>query len=249
MSRPDLRCGDWRHVLADVATCDALICDPPYGERTHRGHNAGVQLAPDGMGYDREINYAHWTPDDVRAFVEHWSPRTKGWMCCFSCSDLDGVWREEFERAGRYAFGPVPCITIGGGVRMRGDGPSNWTVLLNVARPRTKEYAGWGTTPAWYLVPKEAGKHIGGKPIKLMDAIVGDYSRPGDVVVDPCAGYATTLISAARNHRRGLGCEIDPETFEHGVERLAGLPDDDGLPSAVGPRTRKDQLALFGGAA
>ena len=33
----DLRLGRWQDVLQDV-TCDALIVDAPYSERTHDGH-------------------------------------------------------------------------------------------------------------------------------------------------------------------------------------------------------------------
>ena len=29
----DLRLGRWQDVLADVTTCDAVICDPPYSAR------------------------------------------------------------------------------------------------------------------------------------------------------------------------------------------------------------------------
>ena len=32
---PDLRCGDWREVLADVGEVDAIVCDCPYSARTH----------------------------------------------------------------------------------------------------------------------------------------------------------------------------------------------------------------------
>lgn len=37
----ELRLGDYREVLADVEA-DAVITDPPYSERTHKGHDAGV---------------------------------------------------------------------------------------------------------------------------------------------------------------------------------------------------------------
>lgn len=38
----DLRLGRWQDVLADVE-CDALICDPPYSARTHKGHDDGSE--------------------------------------------------------------------------------------------------------------------------------------------------------------------------------------------------------------
>ena len=98
-----LRFGRWQDVLGDV-TCDALICDPPYGARTHAG-NAGLSertAAGDGAKR-RDLSYAAWTPDDVREFVASWAPRTRGWMVCFTSDDLAPVYREAYQAAGRRA--------------------------------------------------------------------------------------------------------------------------------------------------
>lgn len=40
----DLRCGDYREVLADETEVDLVCCDPPYSERTHQGHDSGANL-------------------------------------------------------------------------------------------------------------------------------------------------------------------------------------------------------------
>lgn len=224
----DLRLGDWRDVLADEE-CDVLITDTPYGERTHAGHNAGIDHSLAGNNGSstyrsettrrRKLSYKFWTPDDVRAFVEHWSPRTRGWFCAFSCSDLFPVWRAEFARAGRVAFAPVPCVIRAMSVRLCGDGPSNWAIYLNVARPVGQKF---GTLPGAYVVTRAHQKNrIGGKPIALMNAITRDYTRPGDLVCDPCAGYATTLQSAVAMGRRGIGAEIDPDTHAEALDRLS----------------------------
>ena len=37
------------------------------------------------------------------------------------------------------------------------------------------------------------------------------YSEPGDLVVDPFAGFGTTVVEAQRLGRRGIGYEIDPD--------------------------------------
>jgi site-specific DNA-methyltransferase (adenine-specific) len=54
-----------------------------------------------------------------------------------------------------------------------------------------------------------------------MQSIVKDYSRPGDLIVDPCAGGGTTLLAAAIEGRRAIGAECDPETFAKAVRRLS----------------------------
>ena len=40
-----LYCADCLDVLAEMApdSVDAVVTDPPYSERTHSGHNAGVR--------------------------------------------------------------------------------------------------------------------------------------------------------------------------------------------------------------
>ena len=54
-----------------------------------------------------------------------------------------------------------------------------------------------------------------------MQAIVRDYSRPGDLICDPCAGGATTLIAAATEGRRAVGAEMDPKTYALAQARIA----------------------------
>ncbi len=127
-----------------------------------------------------------------------------------SCSDLFPAWRAAFERVGRVAFAPVPCVIRAMSVRLAGDGPSNWAVYLNVARPVGQKN---GTLNGAYVVNRDPG-HIGGKPRALMQQIVSDYSVPGDVVCDPCAGLATTLLVADALGRNGIGAEIDSATYD-----------------------------------
>jgi len=231
----DLRLGDWRDVLADVGEVDALITDPPYGARTHAGHDAGMEGAADGYtgpnrnrsygkSRRRKLDYSSWTPTDVRAFVDHWSPRVRGWFCAISCSDLFPVWREALHDAGRCTFAPVACVIRAMSVRIAGDGPSSWTVYLNVARPRNQEFVKWGALNGAYVVGRGMDRgsgHIGGKPLALMNAIVRDYTRPGDLICDPCAGYATTAVAAGEYGRRFVGAEVDAETHAKAMERLS----------------------------
>ena len=61
------------------------------------------------------------------------------------------------------------------------------------------------------------------KPLALYERIVLASSNKGDLVLDPFAGYATTLI-AARNHgRRWVGAERRPDARHHVVCRMLGI--------------------------
>lgn len=229
----DLRLGRWQDTLADV-TCDALIFDAPYSSTTH---TAKVQRCD---GYDADAltpAYDAFTAADVREFCEAWSPRCRGWMVSITDSVLAPVWREEMARAGRYAFAPVPCVMRAMSVRLQQDGPSSWAVYAMVSRPRTKEFASWGILDGAYVGSGKSrkGERGGGrgKPAWLLSALVRDYSRPGDLVCDPFAGWGSTLAAAVANNRRAIGAEMDKDAHAEAVRRL----------------NRPLQVDMFGGAA
>lgn len=219
----ELRCGDGYDVLADVGEVDVLISDPPYSERTHSGHDVGSASANDGSKRDL-IAYAHWTDVDVARFVLHWAPRTRGWFVAMTDHVLAPVFERTLEACGRYVFCPLQFIAPGSRVRIVGDGPALWSTTIIVARPRRAPYSTWGALPGGYVLPprhNERSPIVGGKPLWLMRALVRDYSRPGDLICDPCAGGATTLIAAATEGRRAIGAERDPKTHALAMKRIA----------------------------
>jgi site-specific DNA-methyltransferase (adenine-specific) len=213
----ELRLGRWQDVLGDVIA-DALIFDAPYSQTTHASkprRNDGSSASGLAPGY------SFLTPDDVAAIVDYWSPRCRGWMVSITDDVLAPAWKAAYRRAGRYAFAAVPCVITGMSCRMRGDGPSSWAVYAMVARPRSSEFAAWGTLPGAYVGPRSAESKGGrGKPQWLPDALVRDYTRPGDLVVDPFAGWATTLIAAVGNSRRAIGAELDRAVYDTAVSRM-----------------------------
>ncbi len=48
----------------------------------------------------------------------------------------------------------------------------------------------------------------------LAASVIGHASRPGDLVLDPFAGYGTTVAVAERLGRRAIGIELIPEHLE-----------------------------------
>ena len=223
----DLRCGRYQDVLADVETCDAVICDPPYSERTHAGMRVGDALTGSGNPYVRGgVVYAKWSDDDAVEFVNSWSFRCRGWIVVITDHLLAPVFLNAMDRSGRYAFPPIPFVEMGKQPRLSGDGPASWTCWLAISRPKSSDFMGWGSLPGAYVPPTGCGIQNdrvikGGKPSWLMRSIIRDYSRPGDLIVDPCAGGATTLISAAIEGRRAIGSEMDETTFKKAQARIS----------------------------
>ena len=217
--------GDCLEIMRDLKaeSIDGIITDPPYSSRTHGAYREMEEVGR------RAITYACWGREEIREFIEAWSPRCSGWMVALTDDVLVPVWREEYERAGRYAFAPLACVEPGSRVRISGDGPSQWSVFAMVARPATREMQRWGALRGAYVLnyqhtrrgAGEGGGVMGGKPVALMRHLIDDYSRPGDLICDPCAGGGTTLIAAAIEGRRAVGAEMDPKTYELARKRFA----------------------------
>lgn len=218
----ELRLGDWREVLQDVEP-DAVITDPPYSARTHAGHNDATDQTRSITGQltRAELSYGCMAQDEIGAFASEWMRRARGWIALMNSHDAIPAFERAAGDAGRYHFAPVPIIQKR--PRLLGDGPASWAVYLLVARRRTQEAARWGCLPgAYFSTTDRTGIVAGAKPLPLMREIVRDYSRPGDLVCDPCAGGGTTLIAAAMEGREAIGAEIDPETFERACARIDG---------------------------
>lgn len=262
--------GRYQDTLAEH-TWDALICDPPYSEKTHTGHNLSTTTTSDlekqlarmearaaaGLPVSnsrssqtdtakiqaqrqkierskvtngiarRLIEYKPWEDIDVAGFVEWAHPRTRGWMVCMCDNILAPAYAAAMESQGRYVFAPVVWYSPGSRFRMVGDGPSCWSVWIVVSRPKGAPFATWGSLPGGYCFTthgtrsnEEQANYIGGKPISLMRALVRDYSRPGDTVCDPCAGWGTTPVAARAEGRSYLASEMDPAAYEVARARL-----------------------------
>jgi tRNA G10 N-methylase Trm11 len=56
----------------------------------------------------------------------------------------------------------------------------------------------------------------------LAASVVGYASEPGELVLDPFAGYGTTVTVAERMGRRAIGIELVPEHLEIARRRTAG---------------------------
>lgn len=81
------------------------------------------------------------------------------------------------------------------------------------------EAPGNGLTPA----PKQKGQYVGyptQKPIALYARIIQAASNPGDVVLDPFCGCATTLVAAEILERQWVGIDIWEEAHDLVIERL-----------------------------
>lgn len=186
--------------------------------------------AEKGLTHRRPLDYEPWGEPDVTAFVSAWVPLVRGWHASITDDVLAPVWRAAFQAAGLYAFAPLPFVARGSTVRLTGDGPPSWTTWVVVARPRREPFSKWyrhhSDVPGAYVLPpgySEEKLVVGGKPLWLMERLVEDYSRRGDVVVDPCCGAGTTVLAASRCGRIGIGGDVSRAHAEIAAERCGRM--------------------------
>ena len=201
-------CGDSFDILESLPTVDSVITDPPYSEATHGGQRVSRN---DGQKIYR-LDYPAFTLESVNTLVNR--VHFKNWIAIMSDDVLISAYKQAYKFRNLTTFQVVPCVIKGMSVRLSGDGPSSWAVYLNVAR--SKQAHLWGTLPGAYIGPQEKQYRIGGKPLWLMKAVVNDYSRKNDTVLDPFMGSGTTLLLG----RKAIGIEIEEKYCKVAVERL-----------------------------
>lgn len=61
---------------------------------------------------------------------------------------------------------------------------------------------------------KKLWKHPTIKPLEIIERLIRNSSKPGEIVLDPFMGSGTTGVACNNLGRNFIGCEIEPEYFE-----------------------------------
>ena len=72
-----------------------------------------------------------------------------------------------------------------------------------------------------YLAMNQPGRfHPTQKPIQLYKAILNDFAKPGDKILDTHVGSASSLIACEELGFQYVGFEINPDYYKKGIDRL-----------------------------
>lgn len=113
---------------------------------------------------------------------------------------------------------------------------STWTL-----RPQDLANCFRADEDTWYFprvagtFKERAGFHGCQMPEQLLGRIIRFCSNPGETVLDPFSGSATTLVVAKKLGRKYLGFELSAEYVRHGLDRLAVTHNGDLLQGAAEP--------------
>ncbi len=181
-STVDLRCGDFREVLADLENVDAIITDPPYPREF-------LPLLADLAAWADKV----LTPNGVLAVL-------------FGQTYLPEVYRLlDGHRPYRWT---AAYLTPGSGyASMSARVQSNWKpVLIYGGGPRFTD-----TITATGTDASAKDLHVWGQDYAAFDTLIGRLTIPGQTVVDPFMGSGTTLLAAHAHGCNIIGADIDAE--------------------------------------
>lgn len=223
--------GDCLDTVAGMAclpdgSVEHVITDPPYEAEAHtkqrrlkRGHG-GVKTEP--------LSFVAISPETRLGFAAHAARLARRWVLAFCQAEAVATWATEFSGAGLdYKRACVWIKTPGPGCQpqLTGDRPGMGYETICAAHS-SAERSRWngGGRVGVYDFDKHAksdqGLHETQKPLALMEALVRDFTDPGDLVVDPFAGSGTTGVACIRLGRRFIGFEKDAKFYEAARRRL-----------------------------
>lgn len=226
--------GDARELVPRLSA-DVVISDPPYGdEATHRGHISAVTLK-DGSHARQTLGFDGISEAACVELARLWCETVPRWVV-FTC---EWQYLHALDAAGllvRFGIWRKPD----GAPQFTGDRPGmGWEAIAICHRRGRKRWNGGGRH-AFYEHPKgrtETG-HPTQKPLGLYLDFVGDFSDPGETVLDPFMGSGTTLVAAKRLGRRAIGIEQNERYCEIAARRLA----QEALPMGFGERPHQTTL-------
>lgn len=200
--------GDAREVTPLIGGRAALgLYDPPYGIDWHASGHGDI-------AFDKNP----WTAS--RYFVPLMCSvlADDAVFAAFSSERVASVWERQMQRCGLDVRPRVVWDKGSAWHAQRGSTPevlllgvkgthkvSLDNIVLRYAVPRDKETKENSPTP---------------KPLPMCDMLVQRLSKPGDLVVDLCAGAGPIGRAAVARHRAYVGVEFVHERAEYAVKRL-----------------------------
>jgi site-specific DNA-methyltransferase (adenine-specific) len=214
-----LRHGDYVDHVGELidASVDVILTDPPYGA----DYKSGRRWASSHRRIKGDNNLEGaltLTVAAIRALLPALSDSGHVLIFC--------RWKEEPQL--RKALAEIEELELRGSLiwvknepgmgDLKGTfGPAHERIL-HLARPLAEMRIRVGDVlTAARVVSKD---HPTEKPVELLSTLINALTEPGDLVVDPFAGSASTLRAAVATGRNAWGCELDAEYAKAGQELL-----------------------------
>ena len=203
------RCAD--HILFYTKTND-YTWNAPYEEEVRKGAKRDNLTGP---GTSMGESGKPWRGYDPGKIGRHWSaPRTGRFAAWLEAHRIEGY------RRIRSVHARLEALAAAGLIHWTKNGTPQLVYPPEFPR-RTRVNSVWCDVKPIGPTSKERKGHPTQKPEALLERIIQASSNPGDVVLDPFCGCATTLVAAEKLGRKWAGIDLGKKAVALVHERLA----------------------------
>lgn len=223
-ARFDFRHGDCRELLPTIRdnSVDVILTDPPYNIRADKMRP--MSGSQSGLRHDYD--------DSSETIVEIWQSifrqgfrvakheahlymfcDFKWWMTLYAMANNAG-----------WTSWPRPIIWDKSGGGMLGDsehGPRMTYECILYARKGNRKVT--AVYPDVVRFPSAAEHHAAEKPVEVLKNLLVRSVRPGDVVLDPCAGSGSTIFAADELNCFCIAFEKEKIHYDTALARIYGV--------------------------
>jgi site-specific DNA-methyltransferase (adenine-specific) len=220
-------------AMADRSV-DVVVTDPPYSEHVHSKSRRGLTVthvggAKDEISERRDLGFDSIAQDQMESAADQFARLARRWVLVFCDVESSHLWRGALVSAGLEYLRTAAWLKLGGAPQFTGDRPAVGFEAIVVAHQPGKKCWNGGGKAGIYSVPTaidrnrsglDARVHTTQKPVALMEALVLDFTDPGETILDQFAGSGTTGVAALRLGRGFIGFERDEKYHALATERL-----------------------------
>lgn len=216
----DLRQGDCLEIMSgmDDSSIDLIVTDPPYKVTSRGGYtSAGGMMLDSAMRSgkvfkENSLKIRDWLPvlydklkESGHCYIMCNNKNLADFLAAVTESGFHlvktMVWAKNNKIMSQAYMSQTEFILFlrkGKFVRINDCGSSD---LIHADNPKSK------------LHPSE-------KPVELMEYLIKNSSKEGDLVCDPFMGSGSTGVACVNLNRKFIGIELDPEYFKIAQERI-----------------------------
>jgi site-specific DNA-methyltransferase (adenine-specific) len=228
--------GDCREILPTLEPVDVVIADPPYSEHVHTKNRRGVGANSGAIAVARDLGFESLSLGDLDEAALEISRLTRRWALVFSDVESCHLWHEALTASTELRYVRTGIwLKSNTAPQFTGDRPAVGFETITICHPEGRMRWNGGGRPGVWEFDDEAGAlifrhpivrggpgrvHTAQKPLTLMKELIGLFSEPGEVILDPFMGSGTTLCAAKALGRHAIGIEIEERYCELAVEGL-----------------------------
>jgi site-specific DNA-methyltransferase (adenine-specific) len=231
--------GDALTLVPLVGPFDHCITDPPYEQEAH-ARMRRTRAVLEGRQVNAGVDFAPVTEAQRRLLAQ----LRCQWILIFC--QAEAIARYQALLGAKYKR-PLVWVKPDSAPQFTGDRPAMGyeSIVCAWGQSGRSQWQAGGKRGVYASLVRDGDVrlHPTQKPLLLMRALVQDFTKPGDVVLDPFMGSGTTGVACLEHGRRFIGIEQDPRYFALACDRLAAAARQGQL--FAGQGTAAQQVALW----